>query len=92
MGGVYFYFDAEPIGKPDTFVFMPHKIDLSPFVDFKAEMEAKKEFAKYPIDLLRTETDNEASRNMRNRLGGYFSDKEKALQKGTINLFKNATF
>jgi hypothetical protein len=49
-GGVYFFFDGAAIGRKNSFVFMPKRIDLSSYFDKEFRKKEKLEFGRLPGD------------------------------------------
>jgi hypothetical protein len=50
-GGVYFFFDGAAIGRNNSFLFLPQKIDLSSYFDAEFRKRELETFARLPSDL-----------------------------------------
>ena len=50
-GGVFFFFDGTAIGRRNSFIFMPKRIDLSPYFDKEFRRKELELFAELPEGL-----------------------------------------
>lgn len=51
QGGVFFYFEGASIGRPNKYIFMPKKIDLSPYFDMSIRQQEMSSFPQHPEEI-----------------------------------------